>query len=241
MKKLAAPPGGDVGRHNADLRASRARLLRGGGYRDLSTVCVTPTRGLIPARAVQSWFALMTPMNQPFLRLFVSGMEVGEAYSRAVEGILADRGTARFQYLLTLEEDNLPPPDGVLRLHEGVQAGYDAVGGLYWTKGEGGQPMVYGDPAGEVNFRPQVPRPNCLQACRGLGMGFTLFRMALFRDGRLPKPWFRTVQEYAPGVGATSYTQDLAFFEAAGRLGYKFACHTGVLVGHLDHEKDVVW
>ena len=40
--------------------------------------------------------------------------------------------------MLTLEDDNLPPPDGLLRLYESIEAGpYDAVGGLYWTRATG--------------------------------------------------------------------------------------------------------
>jgi hypothetical protein len=119
---------------------------------------------------------------------------------------------------------------------------YDVVGGLYWTKGEGGQPMIYGDPSVEpLNFIPQVPKPDTVQPANGLGMGFNLFKIEMFKDDRLRKPWFETKQEYVPGQGSTGYTQDLFFYENAGKLGYKFACDTRVKVGHLDPSTDVVW
>ncbi len=161
--------GGDLGFHNTDLEASKERLRKGKQYRDLSTVCVVPTRGVIPARVVENWMGLMMPMNNAFIRLFVAGAEVGEAYNAAVELILAHEQISKFKYLLTLEEDNMPQPDGLLKLYESID-GYAAVGGLYWTKGEGGQPMIYGDPNGVLSFRPQQVRLETLQECNGLGM-----------------------------------------------------------------------
>jgi hypothetical protein len=232
----------DAGIHNSDLESSRSRLIAGATYRDCSTVVVVPTRGMISARVVLSWMQLMSPMNQKFARLpptiMGRGMEVGDAYNQTIVAILKDPVLSRFKFVLTLEEDNLPPPDGLLKLlaamHEGPWA---AIGGLYWTKGEGGQPMIYGDPKEwPLTFVPQLPKPETVQECRGLGMGFTLFDMNLFRDPNLPYPWFRTLQE-----NGHQYTQDLYFFENAVRRGYRFACHTGVKVGHLDVENDVVW
>src|SRR5262245_23538556 len=168
---------------------------------------VVPTRGVIPARVVESWMGLMSPMNNPFVRMFISGMEVGDAYNAAVDTILAHPVLSKFPYMLTVEEDNLPPPDGLLRLLESMDD-YAAVGGLYWTKGEGGQPMIYGDPKAILAFQPQVPIPDRVQECNGLGMGFTLFRLDTFRDKKIPRPWFKTVQEWSPDKGGRVGTQD---------------------------------
>lgn len=183
---------------------------------------------------------LAPPMNQRFVRLFVSGMEVGAAYSSALDMILDHPELSQWKYLLTLEEDNLPPPDGLLRLLESI-GDFDVVGGLYWTKGEEGQPMIYGDPTRPLNFLPQVPQPDTVQACHGLGMGFTLFKLDLFRDERLDRPFFQTVQTFDPVDGGKSYTQDLHFFERIRKLGYKVACDTRVRVGHYDSASGIVW
>lgn len=230
------------GQHNDAIQESLARLSRSGCYRNLATVCVTPTRGMIPARVVQSWLALQTPMNQKFYRMMMTGMEVGVAYEEAVDFVIRTQDFNDYQYLLTLEEDNLPPPDGVLKLFEGVEAGYDVVGGLYWTKGEGGMPMCYGDPnVLPLNFIPQMPMPGVCKRCNGLGMGFTLFKLSLFREGRIPRPWFKTLQQFNPQVGTEACTQDLYFFGQAAKYGYRFACHAGCLVGHYDAQRDVIW
>lgn len=232
--------GGDLGLHNSDLEKSRERLKTGRQYQNLSTVMIVPTRGMISARVVESWMGLMTPMNNAFIRLFVSGMEVGDAYNSGIELILGNEGLSNFKYLLTVEEDNIPPPDGLLKLLESI-GDYAAVGGLYWTKGDGGQPMIYGDPTGILSFQPQIPIPDTVQECNGLGMGFTLFNLDVFRDERIPRPWFKTVQEWSPDGGARMGTQDLYFFANARKAGWKVASDNRVKVGHYDYEADVIW
>ena len=228
-----------IGSHNADIERARGRLLRGNTYRDLSTVCIIPTRGLIPAKVVQSWLALMSPMNQKFMRIFVEKMEVGDAYNAGIELILGNPELSTWKYVLTLEEDNCPPPDGLLKLYESMDQ-FDVVSGLYWTKGEGGQPMVYGDPkVMPRNFIPQVPAADAVQECNGLGMGFGLFKLEMFR--KVPKPWFKTVQEYIPGQGSRVGTQDLYFFQEAAKYGYRFASDNRVRVGHYDAREDRMW
>jgi hypothetical protein len=153
--------------------------------------------------------------------------------------ILDNPQLSQFKYLLTVEDDNIPPPDGLLKLYESI-GDYDVVGGLYWTKGEGGQPMIYGNPnQSPLNFVPQHVQENVLQHCNGLGMGFNLWKMDVFR--RLEKPWFETKQSWDPNTGVKCYTQDLWAYERMARLGMKVACDNRVKVGHLDVENDVVW
>ena len=229
------------GFHNKSTKKSKDRILKGKAYKDLSTICVIPTRGMISAKVVQSWWSLMTPMNQKFLRMFVIGMEVGDAYNSAVESIMNHPELSKWTYLLTLEEDNMPPPDGLLKLYESMEK-FDVVGGLYWTKGEGGQPMIYGDPKSmPMNFIPQPPKLETVQEACGLGMGFNLFKLSIFNDKKLTKPWFKTLQEYTPGVGIKGYSQDLYFYEKIRKLGYRVACDTRVKVGHFDSESDIIW
>ena len=228
------------GVHNKELLKSVERLEKGKAYRDLSTICIVPTRGMIPAKVTQAWMGMILPMNQKFTTIFMIGMEVGEAYCAAIEQILAVPELANWKYVLTLEEDNIPPPDGLIKLYENIDK-YDVVGGLYWTKGEGGQPMIYGEgQEGDLHFRPQLPTRD-IQECDGLGMGFTLFNMNIFKDTQIEKPWFKTCQEWDPEKGSKVYTQDLYFFEKIRKLGYKMACDTRVKVGHYSFETDVVW
>ncbi len=230
------------GAQNADLKKANERLAAGKSYQDLSTIIVVPTRGgrsLCP-RWVSAMQGLIRPMNQKcFGPVFMSGMEVGAAFSAAIEMILGNPELAKFKYLLTVEDDNIPPPDGLLKLYESIGK-YSAVGGIYWTKGEGGQPMIYGNPdVSPLNFVPQSVQPETLQRCNGLGMGFTLFKMEIFK--KMEKPHFETKQSWSPNEGAKCYTQDLYFFEKLAKAGHKVACDTRVRVAHLDVEADHLW
>ena len=229
------------GYHNKELEKTRERLSNAKTYKDLSTICIIPTRGMIHYKVVQSWMSLMAPMNQKFIRIFVAGLEVGDAYNSAVEMILANPELSKWKYILTMEEDNMPAPDSLLKLYEDMDK-VDVAAGLYWTKGEGGQPMIYGNPnAIPLSFAPQVPQADTLQICNGLGMGFNLFKLDIFKDPKVPKPYFKTCQEHIPNVGTKVMTQDLYFFENIHRLGYKVACDTRVKVGHFDAQNDIVW
>jgi hypothetical protein len=117
------------------------------------------------------------------------------------------------------------------------------IGGLYWTKGPGGVPQIWGDPKDPVtNFRPLAPDPNGgLIECCGTGMGFNLWRLQMFRDERLRRPWFKTICG-TEGIG----TQDLYFWADARKYNYRCAIDCSVKVGHYDFEgkfgqPDTMW
>lgn len=225
------------GVHNADLKATNSRLLRGGSWKRQRVVVIIPAADLIPAKVVLSWMNLVFPPNNGVVRILALGMEVGDAYSKAIGEILAHPEFKNWEYVLTIEHDNCPPPDGVVRLVERMEANQDldAIGGLYYTKGPEGVAQIWGDRKDLIlNFRPQPPDPNgALLPCYGTGMGFTLFRMKLFRDWKGSKPIFQTRNgKNGEGVG----TQDLAFWGEAFKYGHKCAVDCSVRVGHYDHE-----
>jgi hypothetical protein len=229
------------GRHNKS--DYRSRLEKAKLYKDQSTICVVPTRGVITAKVVQNWLGMMTPMNQKFTRIFMIGLEVGDAYSQAVDAILDSPELSKWKYMLTLEEDNMVPPDGLIKLIESI-GDYDAVGGLYWTKGEEGQPMCYGRPGQvPINFIPQIPEVDTLTPCNGLGMGFTLFKIDSLKKmkEKIKGPLFVTKQVYEPGKGVHCYTQDLWHYQQGVEMGLKYACDSRVRVGHYDANTDIVW
>lgn len=230
------------GKQNADLKKANERLSESKTYKNLSTVIVTPTRGgrSLTPRFVSCVLGLMKPMNQQvFGPIFIEGMEVGAAFNAAVEMILANPVLSKAKFMLTWEDDNLPSPDALLKLYENIES-YDVLGALYWTKGEAGQPMLYGNPdETTVNFIPQAVKENQVQRVNGTGMGFTLFKMSLFK--KLPSPWFETKQSWEPNSGTKCYTQDLFFYEKVIRSGGRIAVDNRVKVGHLDPESNVVW
>lgn len=239
MAKKKAPQepvetGYDPGHHNINMAESAGRILRGGSWKKQRIVVLLPAAATIPAKVALSHWNLAFPPNQGVFRFLCQGMEVGDAYSTAIEQVLGHPELSTWEYVLTIEADNLPPPDGVVKLIARLEQNphLAAVGALYWTKGPGGVPQIWGDPADPVlNFRPQVPRAGELVECCGTGMGFNLWRLSMFKDPKLRRPWFKT-QAGATGVG----TQDLYFWEDARKHGYRCAIDCDVLVGHHDHE-----
>ena len=226
------------GAHNADPNKTHSRLMRGASWKKQRIVVIIPTADMIAAKVALSMWNLAFPPNNGVVRVLAQGMEVGHAYSAAIEGILAHPELSQWEYILTMESDNMPPSDGVLKLCERMEAHpeLDCIGGLYFTKGEGGVAQIWGDPKDGTNFRPQLPDPNGgLVECCGTGMGFNLFRMAMFKDPRLRKPWF--VTQTTNGVA----TQDLYFWQDARKWGHRCAIDCSVRVGHYDVANDFVW
>lgn len=235
----------ESGRHNADLVKSSARIIEGGSWKKQRVIMLIPAGPTIPTKVYLSHCSLFFPPNQPAHRMAAIGMEVGEAYSNAIAEIIAHPELGQWEFLLTVEADNIPPPDGIVKLIKRMEEHleFSCIGGLYWTKGEGGVPQIWGDPKDNlINFRPQPPDPaGGLVECCGTGMGFNLWRLKMFRDERLRRPWFRTVADHT-GVG----TQDLYFSADARKYGYRFAVDCSVKVGHYDLEgkfgpPDMTW
>jgi hypothetical protein len=235
------------GLNNSNLEESSSRILRGGSWKKQRVVVILPAADTIPAKVALAFWNLAFPPNNGVVRILALGMEVGDAYSTAIEGVLQHPELSQWEYILTLEHDNAPPPDGVVKLIERMEAHpeYSALSGLYFTKGYGGVAQIWGDIKDPViNFRPQVPDVNGgLVECYGIGMGFALYRMSMFKDKRLRRPWFKTLNgKDGMGLG----TQDLYFWSDARKYGYRCAVDCSVRVGHYDLEgkfglPDMMW
>lgn len=228
-----------IGRHNADLTKSRSRIIEGGTWKKQRVIVIIPSGPTIPAQAALSQWNLIFPPNQQAFRMMALGLEVGDAYSNAVTEVLAHPDLSKWEYILTVEHDNLPPADGLLKLIARMEQHpeFACIGGLYWTKGEAGVPQIWGDPKDPVlNYRPQPPVTGELVECCGTGMGFNLWRLSMFKDEKLRRPWFKTVA----GVEGTG-TQDLYAWTDFRKHGYRCAIDCSVLVGHLDSTTGIVW
>lgn len=222
------------GEHNKDIAKTSARLRKEAAWKKQNIIVILPSADSIPAKVCLSHWNLAFPPNNGVVRMLALGMEVGEAYSTAIEQILAHPELSKWQYILTLEHDNLVPGDGVIKLCQQMDAHPElsCIGGLYFTKGPGGVAQIWGDARDPIlNFRPQPPDPNGgLVECCGTGMGANLWRVEMFKDTKLRKPWFKTQVE-----GGVS-TQDLYFWADARKHGYRCAIDCSVKVGHYDLE-----
>lgn len=239
MPELLLAPLHTEGINNGAPKRTRARLDAAAAWKRQRVVIILPAGRDIPAKVALALINLARPPNNPSVPILAQDMEVGVAYSKAIEGVLEHPELSTWEYILTVEHDNLPPPDGLLRLLERMEANprFACIGGLYFTKGHGGQPQIWGDPKDPVlNFRPQRPDPaGGLVECNGTGMGFNLWRMSMFKDKKLRRPWFVTQKH--DGVA----TQDLYFWTDAKKRGYRCAVDCSVKVGHLDTATGIVW
>lgn len=222
------------GGNAADLGKTRARILKGASWKKQRIIVILPAADTIPAKICLALWNLGFPPNNGVVRILAQGMEVGEAYSSAIQGVLDHPELSQWEYVLCVEHDNAPPSDGVVRLVQRMDEHpeFSAIGGLYFTKGfESGVAQIWGDPKDPiVNYRPQPPDPNGgLVECCGTGMGFTLYRLSMFKDKRLRKPWFKTIS----GEGGYA-TQDLYFWGDARKHGHRCAIDCSVKVGHYD-------
>ena len=231
-----------AGRHNGKL--ARGEVIQGTSWKKQRIIKIVPSDRYIAAKVALSHENLIYPPNQGVYKMLVTGCEVGDAYSQAITNILAHPDLKDWEYILTAESDNCPPPDGVLKLLKRMDdhPEFACIGGLYWCKGPGGCAHIWGDVKDpQVNYRPMTPRQGELMECYGNSMGFHLWRLSMFKDERLPKPFFQT-KASAQGVG----TQDLAFWGEARKFGYRCAVDCDVMVGHYDLEgkfgpPDTMW
>jgi hypothetical protein len=157
-------------------------------WKKQETVILLPAAKLVPLKCAMSWMHMLTPPNQSMPKVAMLGMEVGDAYSQAVEYVLSTPNLASHKYILTIEHDNWVPQDGLIKLlaHMDKHPEFACIGGLYWTKGPGGVPQIWGDIKDSIlNFRPQPPDPQGgLVECYGTGMGFNLWRTEMFKGAR---------------------------------------------------------
>ncbi len=236
----------DPGYHNSDLAKSSIRVMEGGSWKKQRVIVILPSAATIPTKVALSHWGLIFPPNQPVHRMLALGQEVGEAYSNAIAEIIAHPDLKDWEYILTIEHDNCPPADGVVKLIQQMERHpeYASIGGLYWCKGPEGCAHIWGDAKDPIlNYRPQVPIPGQLVECVGVSMGFNIWRTSMFQDERLKKPWFKTLNG-SEGIGVG--TQDLAFWNDARKFGYRCAVDCSVLVGHYDHtgvfgQPDTMW
>ena len=106
----------DYGIHNNDLDKSAKRILQGGSWKKQRVIMLIPAGQNIPTKVYLSHCSLIFPPNQPNIKMAAIGMEVGEAFSNSIQDILNHPELSTWEYLLTIEHDNIPQPHHLLDL-----------------------------------------------------------------------------------------------------------------------------
>ena len=187
-----------------------------------------------PSGAVSVWWSrqiaeMMWPLSIGKKVLFIRdsvGNEVAETRNKIVTTALAlDRPGLRVHSLFWVDDDVLISRAALVRLYEHHA---DIAAGVYFLRGEPGQPLIFPRRGhGTAQFEPN----RILMNMWGAGMGLTLIRADVYKD-MLPSvgkdkygnpEWYKTVRQYTVEGNMLNCggTEDLYFFDAAWRLGYR--------------------
>jgi len=77
------------GKLNSDIETTRTGLIKGASWKKQNIVVVMPADARIPAKVAFSLWNLIFPPNQGVVKLLALGLEVGDAYSKCIEQIIA--------------------------------------------------------------------------------------------------------------------------------------------------------
>jgi hypothetical protein len=205
----------------------------------LSTIAIFATSGVVSSVVAERLLAQSSQMNQKFVRIPVLGSNKYHSFNSTIEQIITSPVFANFKYILLMEDDIIPPYDGLHRLFESIK-NFDVVSGLVWEKGEEGKPQIFGNPKYIPGSYTHVgPENETVQPCLGVSTKYTLFKLSIFRDEKVPKPWFRIIPNHE--TGKKSQIPDMYFFDNIHKLGYTVAVDTRIKVGHAEINSDIVW
>lgn len=129
-------------------------------------------------------------------------------------------------YLMFIDNDMTFPPSGIVRL---LDHDKDIVGVHYNARGVPGKPIVstvkMADAQG--NLIGSDSMPSQLFKCYGVGTGFTLIKMDVFK--KLEKPYFIAWEE----ENGEHHTEDIDFCRKAAQAGFDVWCSPTIKVGHI--------
>ena len=107
----------------------------------------TPTVGSIRMEWAASRYGQAIPANWSkvdMIQYMTSYIPLRYSISDAQNLIANEAVTKGYEWLLLMEDDTCPPPDGFIRFNEYMRSGkYPVVSGLYFTKSLPAEPMIY--------------------------------------------------------------------------------------------------
>ena len=186
--------------------------------------------------------SLQVPTNYNQIELFIDGLEVGDARTRAAERILEHDPIPEF--LFFLDYDVLPEYDAIVKLlyRAQTQPDYDIYCGVYCSKSDVmPEPLVYSGNGGGPYWDWAVgdiltTDQNGITSCH---MGLTLIRTSLFKKltNTEEKPYFLSPSSaYMEGqfLRTARGTEDIYFCtRAIQEANAKILVDTSVMAGHI--------
>ncbi len=185
---------------------------------------------------------LQYPTNTTHQKLFRKGLPQDVALNEMAEQSLE----VGAEYMLSIDDDTQPPPGVILeliRVLEGAEEAVMACGGIYTTKSNPPEPIVYLD-MGQGSYWNW--RIGDIFPCFAVGNGCLMVRTKIFQ--MMPKPWYRDINtreelEKYPDLFAdmiagdpqeVQVSPDIFFFSRLRQMGFTVLAHGGVLPVHWD-------
>lgn len=143
----------------------------------------TPMTGLVRSEWVVARYGQTIPTNWSHVEVMQwMNSHVPLRYQVAdAENIIAKSVVDhKFEWLLFIESDNVLPPDAFIKINSYMIRGDEPiVGGLYFTKSDPPEPMIYRKPGS--GYFADWKLGDKVQ-CRGLPFGFTLIHGSIIRE-----------------------------------------------------------
>lgn len=158
----------------------------------------------------------------------VWGLNVDEARNRCAEEVLKRDA----DYLLFIDDDIIPPKDGLNRLLDLVESGYEIASGNYYLKGTeflSAHTQLNDD--GIVTAINRIPNlPDKFISNWLIGLGFCLINTNIFRQAR--RPWFKcySIDKHTDN----DINEDAHFCELCLDNGYRIIVDKTIECLHVD-------
>jgi len=144
------------------------------------------------------------------------------------------------EFMMWLDDDTLPPSTAMQELFFVLAQNPKAAicGGIYCTKTNPPEPLVFLELGGGVHWRWTL---GDVFKCAGLGTGCMMVRTSVMQD--IPKPWFQDTSDSKLGdmerigeldmkITGRTGTDDVYFCKKVSEAGYDILAHGGVLPAH---------
>ena len=183
---------------------------------------------LITPEWVTAMLCQSYPISTSVTAMPIRGLEIGEARNMVVEEALATGA----RYIWFVDDDTAPPKGAIGILKYIMENGSDevaAVGGIYCSKSEVPEPLVFRGRNQGVFWRWRVGETFDVDA---IATGCLLIRTDIF--GKLEKPWFKTND-------ITGETDDMYFCQKVRDAGYRIKAAGAVLCDHFSNDGKIVY
>jgi hypothetical protein len=171
---------------------------------------------------------LVTPPAVQIKAVNIYGLPTARAYEKAVDMALSDGA----DYILTVEDDTFPPPDGFVRLYNLISKHEERgekviIGGWYPKRSDTfiGTPIIL-----ENGRRTDLKPDGAIHEVYTIPQGFTLFPVQVFKE--LTPPYFAVTD---------NLSQDSWFSQLAREAGWKLLVDTALRCKHIDRKTGKVY